>query len=663
MREGRKWLRLRIATVMIIFFVVFVALISRAFQLQILSGEVLKKIATQQHIKTLTIQPERGIISDRNGEKMAVSILADSVCADPMKVADKKMVAEKLAEILKVRPDGIRQKLSSTRNFCWIARKISSEQASKIEALNFEGVFLIKEPKRFYPNGELAAHVLGVVGIDSVGLEGLERQYDKYIRGEPEKLVWARDAKGKRLYPQRESDTQAAKRGASLVTTIDSKLQFLVETKLKSVVREKGAKGGYIIVMDPNTGEILAMANEPGFDPNNITKSDLPFIKNKVISDCYDPGSTFKPFLVSAAIEEKVVSEKDKVFCEYGNYAVADRIIREAQRKRYGYLTVREVLKYSSNIGSAKIAERLGKERFYNYIRKFGFGEKTGIDLPGEVSGLLRPYQRWSKVDLATIAFGQGISITGIQLITALSAIANGGKLMKPFLVKEVIDKNGQVVVENKPQVVRRVISQHTAKRIAEILTEVVSSDDGTGKKARIEKVDVAGKTGTAQKFDFSRHVYSSERVRTAFMGFFPAESPRVAMLVVLDEPKRDKWGGVASAPVFKAIGEQILTCFKTDINPDVFPQVEGKELVKLASAQVPSQSVPLLYEKPSASVVEDKMPDFRGLTIREALLLGKSRGIEVKVIGTGWATHQDPSPGMVLNGKKTCTVFFSMEQ
>ncbi|MCX7982472.1 MAG: transpeptidase family protein [Syntrophales bacterium] len=661
MRESRKWLRLRIAVVMAIFFVIFVALVSRAFQLQVLSGEVLKKIASQQHIKTLTIQPERGIISDRNGEKLAVSLLADSVCADPMKVYNKKMAADKLAEILKMSPSLIKEKLSTTRNFCWIARRISPEQAGRIESLNLEGIFLVKEPKRFYPNGELAAHVLGVVGIDSVGLEGLERQYDKYISGEPERLVWARDAKGKRLYPRRENDSVSGKKGLNVVTTIDSKIQFLVETQLRQVVREKGAKGGYIIVMDPNTGEVLAMANEPTFDPNNITKSNIPFIKNKAISDCYDPGSTFKPFLVSAAMDEKVITEKDKVFCEYGNYAVADRIIREAQRKKYGYLTVREVLKYSSNIGSAKIAERLGKERFYNYIKKFGFGAKTGIDLPGEVAGLLRPYQRWSKVDLATIAFGQGVSVTGIQLITALSAIANGGSLMRPYVVKEIVDPNGKVVWENKPQVVRRVISQATARKIAGILMDVVSSDDGTGKKARIEKVEVAGKTGTAQKFDFSRHVYSSERVRTAFMGFFPVENPQVAMLVVLDEPKRDKWGGVASAPVFKAIGEQILTCFKTDINPEAFPQVEGKELIKLASAQVQSPSMHLING--SSTPLEDTMPDFRGMTMREAIQLGRAKNLEVKIVGTGWATHQDPPPGVILKDKRYCTVFFSMGQ
>lgn len=661
MREGRKWLRVRIFAVMGIFLIAFVALISRAFQLQILSGEVLKEIASRQHLKTLTTHPERGVIYDRNGEKLAISLLADSVCADPTKIADSTQAAQAIASVLQMNPGILKQKLSTNKNFCWIARRISPDQATRIEALNLEGVFLVKEPKRFYPNGEMASHILGVVGVDANGLEGLERQYDKYLRGQPEKLVWARDAKGKRLYPRKEEGSERETKGYNVVTTIDSKIQFLAENRLKEVVRDKGAKGGYIIVMDPKTGEILAMANEPSFDPNNISKTDLPLIKNRAISDCYDPGSTFKPFLVSAAIEEKVVSENDRVFCEYGNYTVADRIIREAQRKRYGYLTVRDVLKYSSNIGSAKIAERLGKDKFYSYIKKFGFGVKTGIDLPGEASGLLRPARQWSKVDLATIAFGQGISVTGIQLITALSSIANGGLLMRPFITKEITDRNGQVIMENKPEVVRKTISPQTAKRVSHILTEVVSSEDGTGKKARIEKVEVAGKTGTAQKFDFSRHVYSSERVRTSFMGFFPADNPRVAMLVVLDEPKRDKWGGVASAPVFKAIGEQILTCVRTDINPDVFAKIDGKELVKFASTQVLTQPANVVYQKEVSNLKEDRMPDFRGLTLREAIMLARSKNIEIKAVGNGWAIRQEPEPGKVLGEKRDCKVFFGM--
>jgi cell division protein FtsI (penicillin-binding protein 3) len=329
--------------------------------------------------------------------------------------------------------------------------------------------------------------------------------------------------------------------------------------------------------MDPKTGEILALADQPGFDPNKFSTYNLGKGKNKVITDSFDPGSTFKPFLAAGALEEGIVKETDRFNCENGAYVVSDRTFHEANKKRYGSLTFHDVLKYSSNIGCVKISERLKKEKFYHYITQFGFGSKTGIDLPGEVSGLLRPQQNWTRVDTSTIAFGQGVSVTAIQLITALSAIANDGMLMKPHIVRAVVNKQGQIIKKVMPTPVRQVVSPKTAKRLTAILKDVVGEDDGTGKKAQIPNVAVAGKTGTSQKFDFSRRVYSSERVRTSFMGFFPADDPQVAILVTLDEPQRDKWGGVAAAPVFKNIGEQILTCFKTDIKEAPFPVLEGR--------------------------------------------------------------------------------------
>ncbi len=665
MQESKRWLRFRIVTLMGLFLVLFVALITRAFQLQVLSGEALKNIASRQHTRTLQIQPERGVIFDRNGEKLAASVLTDSVCADPSKIRNPKDALEKIAAIVELDKEAAYKKISASKNFCWLARRIPPEQAVKVEALNIDGIFLIKEPKRFYPNGELAGHLIGFVGLDSVGLEGLELKFDEYLKGTPEKVAWTRDAKGKRLYPRVEKVAAADSRlSYNLILTIDSRIQHLVETQLKEAVRDKSAKGGYAMVMDPRTGEILAMANEPSFDPNFFAKGNVAKGKNKLITDCYDPGSTFKPFLVAAALEEKVVKDTDRIFCENGNYAIADRVVHEAQRKRHGYLSVREILKYSSNIGSVKIQERLGKEKFYQYITKFGFGAKTGIDLPGEIPGLLRPYKDWTRVDASTIAFGQGISITGIQLITALSAIANDGVMMKPFIIRGIVDKQGQVMREYRPQVVRKVVSPATARKLTSILTDVVGAEDGTGKKARIENVNVAGKTGTSQKFDFARHVYSSERVRTSFMGFFPSEAPQVVMIVVLDEPQRDKWGGVASAPVFKKIGEQLLTCFKTQIRENVVPApkevVPGSDKIRLVSA-TPQMS--LQNQAGASSVDEAVMPDFRGLTIRDVLMKAKGKGIEVKVVGNGWAVSQDPAPGVSLAKHRSCSIAFSTGQ
>ncbi len=507
MREEKKWLRFRITTLLALFLVLFVALFTRAFQLQILSGRALKTMAAKQHLQTLEIPPERGIIFDRNGEKLAASALVDSVCADPSKFRNPREVLDKVSVILGLDRDALEKKITGARNFCWLARRVSPEQAKKVENLRLEGVFLVKEPKRFYPNGELAGHLLGFVGLDSTGLEGLELKYNNFLQGAPEKLVLVRDAKGKKMHAEPEKPAGEGKSSYHLILTIDSRIQHLVEGQLKEAVRDKGAKGGYAIVMDPRTGEILALANQPSFDPNFYTQGGSSPGKNCAITDVYDPGSTFKPFLVAAALEEKVVKETDRIFCENGHYSVSGKVIHEAQRKRHGVLTVREIIKYSSNIGSAKIAERLGKEKFYHYISRFGFGSKTGIDLNGESTGILRNHQNWTRVDLTRIAFGQGISVTPIQLITALSALANGGVLMKPYVIKGVVDRKGQIIREFHPTMVRKVISPATSKRITDIMTDVVGAEDGTGTRARIENVNVAGKTGTSQKFDHARHV------------------------------------------------------------------------------------------------------------------------------------------------------------
>jgi len=661
--ESVKWLRFRLVTLLVFFVILFVALFSRAIHLQIMSGETLKNLAAKQHTKTLQLPPERGIIFDRNGEKIAASLQVDSVCADPSKMARPADVAVRLTALLGLDRQEVMKKLLHSKKFCWIARRIPFELARQVEEADIEGIFLVKEPKRFYPNGELAGQLVGLVGLDSVGLEGLEIKYDQYLKGIPEKLVWTRDAKGKMLFPRVEKAAVSSDESVNLVLTIDSRIQHLVESQLKAAVEEKGAKGGLAIVMDPKTGEILALANSPSFDPNALLTVSPENKKNKVVTDCFDPGSTFKPFLVAAALQEGVVRENDRFYCENGAYAIANRVIHEAKRKRHGMLTVHDILKYSSNIGSVKIAEKLGKEKFYDYIRSFGFGAKTGIDLPGEIPGLLRPVADWTRVDAATVAFGQGISVTAIQMITALSTIANQGTMMKPYVVRALVDKKGQIVRNYSPTVIRQVISPATARRLTAIMTDIVGQEDGTGKNARIESVSVAGKTGTSQQYDSSRHVYSSERVKTSFMGFFPAEDPQVAILVILDEPQKDRWGGVASAPVFKAIGEQILTCFKPHIRPNPLPGMDQEEnshnsgvKVKLVS----SSGEIAAGAAPNLALDESLMPKFLGLSIRDVLRKAKQRGIEVKVTGNGWATEQHPAPGTPLTRSTVCSVIFS---
>jgi len=653
--ETKKWLKFRIVTFLLVFLVLFIALLSRAFQLQVLSGQKLKTLAQKQHKTTLQLQPERGVIYDRNGEKLAASIMVDSVFADPSKIADPVRTSQQISEILNLDKAWVFRKIAEPKNFCWLARRIPPGQAENVENANIEGIFIIKEPKRFYPNGELAAHLLGFVGVDARGLEGIEKKYDEALKGKPEKLVWARDAKGKKLFLQVEENETKKDQNVNLVLTIDSRIQYLVETNLKDAVLTKGAKGGVAIVMDPKTGEILALANQGGFNPNNIRGLTAEKWRNRAITDCLDPGSTFKPFLVASALEEKVVKESDRFDCEDGLYRIANRMFHEANHQRHGLLTVAEIVKYSSNIGSIKIAQKLGKEKFYNYIERFGFGAKTGIDLPGESAGLLRPVKKWTKVDAATIAFGQGVSVTPIQLIAALSAIANNGVLMKPYVVRGFTDENNRMIKMFAPIAIRKVISPGVAKRLTNVLMDVVGADDGTGKKAHLVNVAVAGKTGTSQKFDFARGIYSSEKVRTSFMGFFPVEDPQIAILVILDEPQRDKWGGVAAAPVFKNIGDQILNCFKTNIRETPAFEQDKTNKIQLISAQQKLTADSFILDDESA------MPDFINLTIREAMKKARSRSIELKVSGSGWAVSQHPQAGTPLDEERICSVTFAL--
>ena len=652
---SKERLKFRIIMIFMFFLILFVALVSRAFQLQVLSGQKLKRLANKQHTTVLQLQAERGIIYDRNGEKLAISIMADSVCADPSKIIDPAKTSRQIADILGLAREDVFKKLSAPKSFCWLARRISPEQSASVQNADIEGIFLVKEPKRFYPNGELAAHLLGFVGLDAHGLEGLEKKFDASLKGKPEKLAWARDAKGKKLLLRVAKNETLQDDTENLVLTIDNRIQYLVETNLKEAVLDKGAKGGLAIVMDPKTGEILALANQMGFNPNNVADLKPERWRNHAIADYYDPGSTFKPFLVAAAMEEKIIRESDRFFCENGNYKVANRVIHEAQRKRHGTLTVREILKYSSNIGSAKIAQKMGKEKFHHYIQDFGFGARTGIDLPSESPGLVRPVKNWVSVDTAMIAFGQGVSVTAIQLITAFSAIANNGVLMKPYIVRGIADQNNNLIKLYTPTVVRKVISPGTAKRLTAMLTDVVGAEDGTGKNAKMDNVAVAGKTGTSQKFDAARGVYSSEKVRTSFIGFFPADNPQVAILVILDEPQKDKWGGVASAPVFKKIGEQILNCFKTDIRETPVFEKDKGEKVELVSAQ---ETI-----VPQSVVANDElsMPDFTGLTIREAMKKAKAESIELKISGNGWAVRQYPPANTPLGNERLCNVVFEL--
>ncbi len=650
--QSKKWLKFRVVTVLIFFAVLFIALVSRAFQLQILSGEALKAKAEKQHTRILKFQTERGHIFDRNGKVLAASLMVDSVYADPSRIKNRRKVSAKLSSILSINKKKINNNILKYKRFCWIARKISPEQSRRIKALNMGGVYLIKEPKRFYTNKGSAGHLLGFVGMDSNGLGGLELKYNKYLKGATRKVSWGKDARGHRFYMGSSSADKEEDGGCNLILTIDSRIQHIVELQLREATERAGAKGGIAIVMNPGTGEILAMANEPGFNPTVFTRYSDEMRKNKVVADCFDPGSIFKPFVVAAALEEEVIEDGDEINCENGAYLVGNKIIHDAQREKYDHLTVREILKHSSNIGSVKVAERLGKEKFYQYVRKFGFGSRTGINLPGEASGILRKPQYWTDVDFATMSFGQGVSVTAIQMITAMSAIANQGVLMKPYVVRGLVDKKGRVIKEFTPTVVGKVISPLTAQRVTSFLTDVVGDEDGTGKNARIVNVSVAGKTGTSQKFDFDAGRYSLDKVQASFIGFFPAENPQIIILVVLDEPETKRWGGQTAAPVFKNISEQILRCFGSSIG-------EGEFIAENINMEMKNVSAPEVIIGHTA-MDESTMPDFTGMTMRDVLRIAGEMDMDLRLTGSGWVVSQKPVPGSPISGQLHCSVLLS---
>ncbi|MEA3487196.1 MAG: penicillin-binding transpeptidase domain-containing protein, partial [Thermodesulfobacteriota bacterium] len=525
-------------------------------------------------------------------------------------------------------------------------------RAERIRALKLKGVHLIQEPKRFYPHREMACHLLGFAGLDSTGLDGLESKYDEYLKGVPKKVVWGRDARGYKIYLNNDSSDMVDDRSCSLFLTIDSKIQYIVESQLRKAIEGTGAKRGNVIVMDPGTGEVLAMASEPRFNPNAFSMYPADARRNRAVTDCFDPGSVFKPFVAAAVLEEGLVTETDMFDCENGSYTVGNRVIHDAQNEKFQKLSLPEILKHSSNIGSVKIAERLGREKLYHYITMFGFGSKTGVDLPGESRGILRDPKDWSDVDFATIAFGQGVSVTAIQLVTAMSAIANDGILMKPHVVRCMVDKKGRVVKEFEPVAVRRVISPETSQRITSILTDVV--EEGTGENARIVNLSVAGKTGTSQKFDFDLGRYSAEKVEASFVGFFPAEDPQLVILVVLDEPETHRWGGTAAAPVFKKVSEQILRCSNKSMELREVATDEDNEKIKIIQASTTTETI-----YPDTSVDESVIPDFGGMSIREVLRISQSRGIDVRIAGSGWGVSQNPAPGVRIEENQPCYVLF----
>ncbi len=651
-RKSINWFKVRIIFISSLLFFFFVFIVGRMFQLQVLKKEQLYKLAAQQHLVQIPFVPKRGTIYDRKENELAVSIEVDSVYADPPKVVDVDRTADDLAPILQIDREELRRRLKSHRSFEWIQRKISPREAAEIKVLQLLGIYFLKENRRFYPNSQLAAHIIGFVGLDSKGLEGVEFQYDALLNGRNHVWTMGRDALGREIM-MGDLLFEKEDQHKNIFLTLDKHIQHVAETELSRAVQKWGAKGGIVIAMDPQAGKILAMASYPFFNPNQFIQYQPKFWRNRAISDAFEPGSLFKAFLAAATLEEKVVRLSDSFFCENGSYAVYDRTIHD--HSKHGWLTFQQIIKFSSNIGASKVGEKIGKERFYRYICAFGFGEKTQIDLPGEGKGIIHHPRYWPPVALDTISFGQGISVTGIQLVVALSAIANGGFLMKPYLVEKIINEKGEVSQSFQPEVVRRVISEETAKKVTALL-KATTEKGGTGEEAVPTGYEVAGKTGTAQKVEPLLGGYSEDRFNSGFMGFAPADEPKIVLLVVIDEPQGASYGGVVAAPVFKAIMEKVLPYL------NVLPK--GTLIVKKEPDSAPHKETleteTLTEEvKVGKGVERVVMPDLTGLSMRNALSRIEGKGLIIKVSGNGKVVEQTPKAGAVVEKGDICYLKF----
>jgi len=540
-------------SILIVFCALFTVLIARLLYIQIIRSKQFSALADKQHKLFLRLEPQRGSIYDRRNRVLAIYMDAPSIYAVPREISDKENAAGVLAEKLGIDRKQLAQKLQKDNYFAWVKRKVDPETADKIEKLGIRGVLLMDEPKRFYPGGKLSCHVLGMTGVDNEGLEGIELYYDRELKGEPGWRLSSRDAKRREVISFQRGFVPA-REGKSVVLTVDEVIQHIIEKEIEYLLQQYKPAAVSVVALNPRTGEILGMANYPWFDPNDISGVDASAVRNRAITDSFEPGSVFKVVTASAALEEGIVDFDSEFYCEKGAYKIGKRTLHDY--RPYGTLKFSEIIEKSSNIGTVKVAGKLGREKLAEYIKRFNFGETTGIDLPGEAAGIIRNPSGWTYVDMTTIPMGQGIAVTALQLASCVSVIANDGALMRPYVVKKFLDKEGAAIEENKPRTVRRVISKETARKVKKLLAGVV--EKGTGTRARLENFTACGKTGTAEKVN-PRGGYYKNKYISSFIGFAPCEKPAVALVVCVDEPVREHFGSRVAAPAFKRMMEKIL--------------------------------------------------------------------------------------------------------
>ncbi|MFQ6081725.1 MAG: peptidoglycan D,D-transpeptidase FtsI family protein [Candidatus Aminicenantia bacterium] len=567
---------------LIVMFFLWIGIISwRLVDLQVFKYHRMKQRVISQNQRVISIIPKRGYIYDRQGKILATSVLTESIYLIPSENETLHQRLEKIDKLKKIvslkEKDIIRikERIEKNKSFVWIKRKVSDQEAEQVRNLNLKGIDFIKENRRFYPKKNFAAHILGGVGIDEQGLNGIEREYDSQIFGKSGEALIQIDAK-RRRYQAR--ILKPPVQGKSLVLTIDETIQYIAEKELAHTVDKYRAKSGWVIIIDPWTGEVLALANYPSYNPNFYPEYSPSFWRNNAISYIYEPGSTFKIIPVTSALEEEVVNYNEVFDCQNGGIYLAG--IRIDDHKNFSLLTLPEVIYHSSNVGAIKISLRLGEKKLYNYIKLFGFGEKTGIDLPGEEKGILRNVSHWSAISIGAITIGQEIGVTAIQMLRAATALANGGYLVNPRVIKKIISSHGEETISIVPP--RKILTRQVALEMNQIIQGVVNF--GTGKAAQIEGYSVAGKTGTGQKIDESGE-YSSKLFISSFVGFAPADGPAISMIIVINEPEKEHYGGIVAAPCFRNIALQVLRYLK------IFPKKKKQDNLKYANYTFPKRT------------------------------------------------------------------------
>ena len=670
---ARRGSRLRLLVVFGFALVWMLAVVARLGYLQLFHYRDYLERASRQQERIIEISPRRGPIYDRNGRELAMSIPVDSCFADPSEITDRDMVARLLSRILGIPADEIQQKLAESRSFVWIARKITPEQTTRIQALNLRGIYFQQENKRFYPEHSLAANVLGYVDMDEHGLGGIEYSLDKEIRGRPGRLLVTADARRQWL-DRSETPSDA---GDTVVLTIDQTIQYIAEKALADGLARTHAKGGSVVVQDPNTGQLLAVANWPTFDPNNAHAYPAADFIDRAVSSAYEPGSIFKTILLSSAFQEGVAQPDQVIDCQMGSIVVAGKLIHD--HARFGLISVAQILEHSSDVGSIKIALRLGAPKYYQYIRSFGFGQLTGIQLPGENRGLVRPLDEWTATSVGYIAIGQEVSITPVQMISAESAIANGGTLRKPQIVRQVM-RGGQLVTQGNPSS-RRVIDESTAATMRNVMEQVILVGTGKGFAQPIGYT-AGGKTGTAQKIDPATGRYSRTDYNASFIGFAPINNPAITVLVNLDSPRGGSHEGNATAgPIFKQVVEQVLAYLNVPHDAPELPTLEKASLKKprtpahdLAPQSKRSAMAAMPVESPetevgatvpvssTVAIAEGRavtVPRLTGQGVRAVIEVCSRLGLMPILVGDGVATDQSPNAGTkVLPGTKVVVHF-----